>query len=469
MKTTLNNIISKLADYELSKLDNSIINEQAELNLWQKIKNSLNKKKSEFDEVPVDTKYGTVISNVPTAVAYRLNAPLANADINSNFGWRGVKRHKGVDFAVPSGTPVYAVRQGKVERIGVDPDGWGDYVVIKHEEISTPNGFIGETFYSLYAHLSKVLVTQSENVTGGMLIGNSGGEDGAPGAGNSTGPHLHFEIQLSLLDGQVDPRKFYAKYKSKLENASIPNANTNNNRVDNIKSTNQSNDNNTSNIGITDDQSIVSSTSDISTDEVQAGITKKDGFILYSIPGDRKWVYGIPDVGSSRTYGWWALVPNTDKWVNLQSKLSPAKYKEATTLLNKTWPTALTSIDVDNTPEITNVDDETNTDSNTVDTTKTVSLLSRFKPKTVYKPTNIFKKDDVRLYVYENGKFIPEYTKATGIPIERWTLTSKYNIKYLGHDKSSKFVHVHIYTYDSNDDKKFFDYWININDIKLKK
>ena len=129
----------------------------------------------------------------------------------------------------------------------------------------------------------------------------------------------------------------------------------------------------------------------------------------------------------------------------------------------------LTNTDTDTDRTNNNIDEPADTSPVTDTSIKQVSLLDRFKPDTVYKSTNIFKQDEVLLYVFENGKFKPAYDKTDGIRYKPYKFKSKHNIKYLGHDTSTKFVHVHLYLYDQRDPKKFYDYWININDIKLKK
>ena len=456
MKTTLNKILYKLADNELN---NSVVNEQGDRNLWQKIKDKLSIKKPDFDENPVNTQHGTTINNEPTAVGFRLVAPLANADINSNFGWRGGKRHRGVDFAVPVGSPVYAVRPGIVERISDQASGWGKYIIIKHE----PGTSYGETFYSLYAHLSNVSVTNRQAVTAGMVIGKSGGEDGAPGAGNSTGPHLHFEIQLSLLGNQVDPRKFYAKYKSKLENASVESYERMSSNT-NVPSDSLSN-NSLSFTPAGNNLNTIQSTSKISTYDIQPGVTTKYGFTLYNLPGDEKWVYGVPVQGSALKSGWWTLVPSTNSWVNLQDKLKSSDYIKATNLLNNQYPTALNVEDVpaDNIDNTNTLDTDPVTDPEF----KKLPIGSRFKPGAFYKPANMLKNKDVLLYILNKGTIKPEYDKSTGKALPRYTFKDKVNIKYLGHDKTNKFIHVHVYTYEPADKKKYYDYWFNIADVKL--
>lgn len=99
------------------------------------------------------------------------------------FDWE----HGGTDIGVPSGTPVYAAEDGYVSQRQFDgtstTTGW---VYIDHK-----NGF--ET---LYLHLREIVVDPYQYVEKGQLIGYSGGAKGEPGAGVSTGPHLHFEVRI---------------------------------------------------------------------------------------------------------------------------------------------------------------------------------------------------------------------------------------------------------------------------------
>ena len=99
--------------------------------------------------------------------------------ITSRFGMRRGRPHFGTDFALRTGDPVRVAFSGKVRIIGFDRAGYGHFVVVRHH-----NGL--ET---LYAHLSRVLVTQDQLVTAGETIGLGGN------TGRSTGPHLHFEVR----------------------------------------------------------------------------------------------------------------------------------------------------------------------------------------------------------------------------------------------------------------------------------
>jgi murein DD-endopeptidase MepM/ murein hydrolase activator NlpD len=85
--------------------------------------------------------------------------------------------HTGVDYAVPTGTPVLAVQDGTIL-----PGGWGK-AYGKQVLQSCKAGFV------IYAHLDEVLVKPGEKVKAGQVIGKSGN------TGNSTGPHLHLELR----------------------------------------------------------------------------------------------------------------------------------------------------------------------------------------------------------------------------------------------------------------------------------
>lgn len=117
--------------------------------------------------------------------------PISNPIVSSPFGERWGDFHRGVDFAVNLGTPVYASLSGKVIRSEFHPS-WGNYIAIEHA-----NGLT-----TLYAHANQNLVTVGQTVEQGEIIASSGS------TGNSTGPHLHFEVCLSsdlAQDHLIDP------------------------------------------------------------------------------------------------------------------------------------------------------------------------------------------------------------------------------------------------------------------------
>ncbi len=103
------------------------------------------------------------------------------APITQRFGGRitNPRGHSGIDFAVPLGTPIQAVDAGTVDEVRSLNYGYGKYVLIRHHDDTE----------SLYAHLSAIHVSAGQQVLAGANIGLSGS------SGNSTGPHLHFEIR----------------------------------------------------------------------------------------------------------------------------------------------------------------------------------------------------------------------------------------------------------------------------------
>jgi murein DD-endopeptidase MepM/ murein hydrolase activator NlpD len=114
-----------------------------------------------------------------------LRTPINGARISSGFGMRNhpimgySKMHKGVDFAAPIGTPIYAAGDGIVEMAAVK-GGYGNYLKIKHND----------RYSSAYAHLSRFAsgVTPGKRVKQGQIVAYVGN------TGASTGPHLHYEI-----------------------------------------------------------------------------------------------------------------------------------------------------------------------------------------------------------------------------------------------------------------------------------
>lgn len=115
-------------------------------------------------------------------------APVDHYTLSASYGTGGARwaaKHSGQDFAVPIGTKVEAAHSGTVVKAGPNGGGdgpaYGNAVVIKHS-----NGK-----YSQYAHLSKINVHIGQHVNTGQKIALSGN------TGNSSGPHLHFEIRTT--------------------------------------------------------------------------------------------------------------------------------------------------------------------------------------------------------------------------------------------------------------------------------
>ncbi len=107
--------------------------------------------------------------------------------ISGNTYWSG---HLAIDLAIGAGTPVVASDSGVVVFAGWTTVGYGNFVMIDH----------GNGFQTAYAHLTAALVACGQSVAQGQIIGTGGS------TGNSTGPHLHFEIRY--MGGFVNPLSY---------------------------------------------------------------------------------------------------------------------------------------------------------------------------------------------------------------------------------------------------------------------
>jgi murein DD-endopeptidase MepM/ murein hydrolase activator NlpD len=111
--------------------------------------------------------------------------PVSGARLTSGFGSRWGTFHYGIDLAAPMHTPEYAAADGVVLRAGA-ASGFGLAVYILHE-----NGDV-----TVYGHMDKILVSPGDYVDAGETIALLGNR------GQSTGPHLHFEVHQGGMDGK---------------------------------------------------------------------------------------------------------------------------------------------------------------------------------------------------------------------------------------------------------------------------
>jgi len=129
-----------------------------------------------------------------SAKSMLMKTPVDGARISSGFGMRfhpilGYTRmHKGIDFAVPDGTPVMAAGSGTIEQEGWS-NGYGNFLLIDHQ-----NGYA-----TAYGHLSRFApgLHRGSHVRQGEVVAYSGQ------TGMATGPHLHYEIRINKV--QVNP------------------------------------------------------------------------------------------------------------------------------------------------------------------------------------------------------------------------------------------------------------------------
>jgi murein DD-endopeptidase MepM/ murein hydrolase activator NlpD len=144
------------------------------------------------------------VGQIPTSAGhstkYRFIWPEPQSQISQGFGpttlWfeppygRYPHFHTGIDMVAPFGSAVYAADDGVVALVGSSSSGYGNYVVIAH----------AGGFDTLYGHLSSILVKAGQRVTQGTPVGLEGS------TGNSTGPHLHFELRVA--ERPVDPTPY---------------------------------------------------------------------------------------------------------------------------------------------------------------------------------------------------------------------------------------------------------------------
>jgi murein DD-endopeptidase MepM/ murein hydrolase activator NlpD len=128
----------------------------------------------------------TAVRRPPARSPLRFLAPLGGSP-GDRFGPRGDSMHTGLDYAAAAGTGVAAAGRGCVRSAGFDGGGYGNLVVIEHRAGMT----------SWYAHLASIAVRRGQCVVAGTPIGTVGS------TGNSTGPHLHFELRLN--GAAIDP------------------------------------------------------------------------------------------------------------------------------------------------------------------------------------------------------------------------------------------------------------------------
>ena len=118
-------------------------------------------------------------SQIPIGSSYFI-CPTADCRITQGLHW-----YNAIDFGAKCGSPIYAAAAGTVQRVEY---GWnsgaGNFVKILH-----PNGVV-----TMYGHIQKSLVSPGQEISQGEMIALIGGKPGTPGAGRSTGCHVHFDV-----------------------------------------------------------------------------------------------------------------------------------------------------------------------------------------------------------------------------------------------------------------------------------
>lgn len=125
-----------------------------------------------------------ILVSLPGLAQAELGLPVENGVVTSGKGWRidpfgsgKLVFHRGVDIAVPIGTPVRAIRKGRVVSAGLR-NGYGSTVILEHAN--------GDR--TLYGHNTMIRVSPGDLVEAGTVLAFSGN------SGRSTGPHLHYEL-----------------------------------------------------------------------------------------------------------------------------------------------------------------------------------------------------------------------------------------------------------------------------------
>jgi len=128
----------------------------------------------------------------PLKIPQKITASFHDDEYENTFG----RVHNGVDFFAPHGTPIFAPADGTVVKVASNGFGYS-YFILKHD-----NGF-----FTVYGHVSQILVAKDDIVKRDEMIGRTGGTPGARGAGYFTsGPHLHLEV---FRGGEfLDPMEF---------------------------------------------------------------------------------------------------------------------------------------------------------------------------------------------------------------------------------------------------------------------
>jgi len=184
-------IINNKITYEKITCDENQLNTAETLSNKIVEYNNNNKKNIVSFTIVKESKAVPVISSVGNKMV-TLNSALHTPTIGwltSSFGVRDGVMHKGIDLAANLGTPVEAALDGKVSFSGI-LKGYGKVVKVNH----------GNGMETIYAHCNKLYVNSGEEVKRGDHIADVGS------TGDSTGPHLHFEVKIN--GNPVAPLKY---------------------------------------------------------------------------------------------------------------------------------------------------------------------------------------------------------------------------------------------------------------------
>lgn len=118
----------------------------------------------------------------PVPGASRISSPYGNR-IHPVYGYK--KFHKGIDIPAPAGKPIVASADGVVSAVKSTKSGYGNHIIISHGKATD-----GNSYQTLYAHMTRYIVSKGQSVKKGQVVGYVGS------TGTSTGNHLHFEVRI---------------------------------------------------------------------------------------------------------------------------------------------------------------------------------------------------------------------------------------------------------------------------------
>ena len=207
-ETTLSALADKQAEYEAEKADleakiaeaNDMIAQlEEEINsnydLYLEVLAQEEALESDIQSMIAEMERQEAANSITSTGTYIW--PLPGYSPGSAYGWRmhpiyhEMRFHAGEDIGAPSGTPILAADSGMATVIPDNGNGYGNYIMINH----------GGGRVTLYAHMSGFAISNGETVSQGQVIGYVGS------TGNSTGPHLHFEVRVN--GATTDPKSYF--------------------------------------------------------------------------------------------------------------------------------------------------------------------------------------------------------------------------------------------------------------------
>ena len=207
-ETTLSALADKQAEYEAEKADleakiaeaNDMIAQlEEEINsnydLYLEVLAQEEALESDIQSMIAEMERQEAANSITSTGTYIW--PLPGYSPGSAYGWRmhpifnEMRFHAGEDIGAPSGTPILAADSGVATVIPDNGNGYGNYIMINH----------GGGRVTLYAHMSAFAISNGATVSQGQVIGYVGS------TGNSTGPHLHFEVRVN--GATTDPKQYF--------------------------------------------------------------------------------------------------------------------------------------------------------------------------------------------------------------------------------------------------------------------